>query len=268
MTTTKMVLDEKFDVVVSRPAAGWLAKGFHRLGFSADQVSLVAMAFGVSAGVAMTGGGLWPALGGLLLIGMVIIDCADGAVARMNPPSDKPWRGRMFDGIADLGTILSVHIGMVIALSNAHIAVAGYTLGLFEIILIAVAGFLSFSWKSSVLDDVKQRLRPASVDRDLERYRDQDKTPFERFLYWLLVSYVRSSERLTGPGRPGGYELFRHVAVIGPSHHLVAVAAAALLAPLAPTVFLTYFLLTIGPGNLYLWYVLSRARRDHAQAEA
>jgi len=268
--TTKTQLDEKFDIVVSRPLANRMARGFHKLGFSADAVSMVAAVFGVSAGVAMTGSGMWPMIGGFLLLAMVVIDCADGAVARMNPPSDRPWRGRMFDGIADLTTLLSVHIGMVIALSNASFTVGGYTFGGFEAFLLGVAGFLSFSWKSSVLDDIKQRLKPGSCDRDIDtsRYRDQKKSLFEKFLFFLWVWYVHNSEKLTGPGRPGGYDLFRQVALIGPSHHLVALAICAMLLPFAPTIFVTYVLLTAGPGNLYLWYVLARARREHAGAEA
>ena len=189
---------------------------------------------------------------------MVVTDCADGEVARLSPPSDKPWRGRMLDGVADLATVLSVHIAMVIVLARSGIVIGGHALGLFEILLLAVAGFASFSWKSSVVDDIKQRLKNTSVDRDLAKYKDQDK----KFLYYLLVNYVQTAEKLTGQGRPGGYDTFRMVAAIGPSHHLVAIAIAGMLTPIAPTVFLTYFLLTIGPGNLFLWAVLARARRQ------
>ncbi|TNF30395.1 MAG: CDP-alcohol phosphatidyltransferase family protein [Deltaproteobacteria bacterium] len=265
-----MQLDERFDIMVSRPIANRMARGFFKLGFNADMVSMIAAACGVGAGIAMTGSGLWPVIGGALLIAMVIVDCADGAVARMHPPSDRPWRGRMFDGIADLATLLSVHIGMVIALSNASFTLGGYTFGGLEAVLIGVAGFISFTWKSSVVDDIKQRLKGNSCDRDVdtEKYAAQKKSLFEKFLFFLWVWYVKNSEKLTGPGRPGGYELFRQVALVGPSHHLVALAISAMLLPLAPTIFISYVLLTAGPGNLYLWYVLSRARREHAGAEA
>jgi len=263
VTPKKLVLDERFDVAVSRPTARWMAKYFYRAGFSADQVSLVALGCGVLGGVLFTSSGLWPVLGGLLLIGMVIVDCADGEVARLGPPSEKPWRGRMFDGFADLGTVLSVHIAMVIVLSQAHIDIGGHILTPFECFLLVVLGFASFSWKSSVVDDVKQRLKPVSVDKDLSKYADQDKTAFERLLYFFLVRYVQTAARMTGRGRPGGYDVFRQVAVVGPSHHLVAIAVAGMLTPLVPTMFLTYLMLTIGPGNLYLWAVLARARRDH-----
>jgi len=264
VTAKKQVLDERFDVAVSRPTARWMAKYFHRHGFSADQVSLIAMGCGILAGVLFTSSGLWPMLGGLLLVAMVVIDCADGEVARLGPPSDKPWRGRMFDGIADLGTVLSVHIAMVIVLANAHIDIGGHILTPIECLLLVVLGFASFSWKSSVVDDIKQRLKPSSIDRDLTKYADQKKTLFERLLYRLLVDYVKTAEKLTGSGRPGGYDVFRLAALVGPTHHLVAMAIAGAFTPFAPTMFLTYLLITIIPGNLYLWAVLARARRLEA----
>jgi len=260
-TPKKQYLDERFDIAVSRPTARWMAKYFYRMGFSADQVSLVAMGCGVLAGFLFTSSGYWPMLGGVLLVAMVVIDCADGEVARMSPPSDKPWRGRMFDGIADLGTILSVHVAMLVILAAARIDINGHILSPLECLLLVVGGLVSFSWKSSVVDDVKQRLKEGSVDRDLSKYAAQDKTLFERFLYWLLVSYVAQAEKLTGKGRPGGYDVFRQVALIGPTHHLIAMAICGALTPIAPTMFLTYLLLTIGPGNLYLWAVLRHARR-------
>jgi len=259
-----MVLDERFDISVSRPVARWMARHFHHYGFSADQVSVIAMGFGITAGLAMTGGGLWPVLGGLLLLAMVVTDCADGEVARLSGPSDKPWRGRMLDGMADLTTILSVHVAMIIVLARSGIVINGHAFGTFEAFVLVILGFLSFSWKSSVVDDIKQRLKPVSVDRDLTRYVDQKKTLFEKFLFYCLVNYVKSAARLTGQGRPGGYDVFQLVAMVGPTHHLVAIAIAGMLSPLAPTVFLTYLLITIGPGNLFLWAVLHRARRREA----
>jgi hypothetical protein len=261
-----MNLDEHFDISVSRPLARRMARPLADRGFTADQVSVLAMGFGVAAGVAFTGGGLWPVLGGLLLVAMVVLDCTDGEVARLLPPSDKPWRGRQLDGLADLATVLSVHIGMGVVLTRTDLSLGSYALGGWEVTLLLLLGFVSFSWKSSVLDDIKQRLKPKSVDHDLSRYATQDKTLFEQLLYGLLVNYVRIAERVTGQGRPGGYDVFRLVALVGPSHHLVAIAACAMLSVFLPKIYLTYLLLTIGPGNLFLWVILHRARRREATA--
>lgn len=256
-----MALDEGFDTHVSRPVARWIARPFHAAGFTADQVSLIALASGLGAGFAMGSDGFWPILGGVLLIAMVILDCADGEVARLYPPSDKPWRGRIYDGMADLGTVIAVHVGMLVALVREGINVSGHRVSGWELALLVIAGFISFSWKSSVLDDVKQRLRPNSVDRDLGRWADQPKTMIENMLYRLLVFYVAQAERLTGHGRPGGEHVFRLVAHVGPTHHLIAIALAGLAEPFLPNAYLTYFIATIVPGNLYLWLVLHRERR-------
>lgn len=256
-----MQLDEGFDRLVSRPVARASAPVLRRLGFTADQISMIALAFGLGAGVCLASGGLWPVLGGLLLIAMVITDCADGEVARLSPPSDKPWWGRILDGMADLGTIIAVHAGMLVAMSQQGLIIGGHQVSVYELAGLTVLGIFSLSWKSSVLDDVKQRLRPGSVDGDLARYRDQDKSFIENIFYKLLVFYVANAEKLTGQGRPGGEHVFRAVAHVGPTHHLVAIAIAGMLYPIAPNAFLTYLFLTIVPGNLYLWTLLYRERR-------
>lgn len=258
-----MKLDEAFDTAVSRPVSRALAPRFFRAGFSADQVSLVALAFGIGAGVAFTLDGIWPFIGGLLLVGMVIIDCTDGEVARLSPPSDKPWRGRIMDGMADLGTVLAVHLGMWGALMNHGVQVGSHQLSGLELLLLVALAFVSLSWKSSVLDDVKQRLRPSSVDRDLDRYRDQDKTFIETILYKLLVFYVGNAEKLAGHGRPGGAQVFRQVSHVGPTHHLVGIALAAMAEPFIANAFLAYLFVVLVPGNVYMWTVMYRARRSN-----
>jgi len=258
-----MKLDEAFDIVVSRPVSRALAPRFFRAGFSADQVSLIALAFGLGAGVAFTLDGIWPLIGGVLLIAMVITDCADGAVARLYPPSDKPWRGRIMDGMADLGTVLAVHIGMFVVMVNQGVNIGGRQVSAIELFILVALAFVSLSWKSSVLDDVKQRLRPASVDSKLDRYRDQDKTLIENVLFKLLVFYVGNSEKLAGHGRPGGPQVFRQVSYVGPTHHLVGIALAAIAAPFVPHAFLAYLFVAVVPSNIYMWTIMHRARRQN-----
>jgi phosphatidylglycerophosphate synthase len=262
---THMVLDERFDQAISRKVGRFLAPRLHRMGVTADMISATAATLGVSGGVMITRGGLWPLVGGLLVFAMVVLDCTDGEVARLGPPSDRPWRGKMIDGYADLATLISAHVGMVIALSNTGLTVSGHVLAWWEIALIAVAAWFSFTWKSSVVDAVKARI-VGDCEHDLAKYDAQEKTLLERFLYWSWVVYLRSCERVTGQGRPSGYHLYRQVALLGPTHHHMGVAVCAMVAPWSPTIFLAYFALTIGPGNLYVWYALGKARRQGAQA--
>ncbi len=255
-----MALDEPFDYHVSRPAARWLAPRLRALGMTADGVSLLALALGVGAGVCLGRDGRWPVIGGLLLVGMIIGDCTDGEVARLGPPSEKPWRGRLLDGFADLGTVVAVHVGMAIHVAGGE-PWRGQTpdgmmaAGLFS------AAFIAFAWKSSVLDDVKQRLKPASIDLDLPHYHAQASGGLERALLWLFSQYVRNAARLAGEGRNASPEIFRLVAWVGPTHHLAAIACAGLVSPLVPHAFGLYAAATLLPGSAWLAWVLLRARR-------
>jgi len=255
-----MTLDEPFDHRVSRPVARFLAPRLRAAGLGADQVSLLALAFGVSSGWCIASGGRWPALGGALLLAMVVLDCTDGEVARLGPPSDKPWRGRLFDGFADLGTVLSVHVGMAMHVADGQPWGRHHPSGLDASGLFVLA-FASFVWKSSVLDDVKQRLKPSSIDAELPAYLAATRGRLERLLLWLFICYARQASRLAGDGRPASPELFRQLAWIGPTHHLAAIAAAGLLTPLVPHAFLVYAMATLIPANAFLVWVLGRAGR-------
>lgn len=260
----EMALDETFDEHISRPIAASLGRTFHRWGLSANQVSVVALVCGVSAGVCIAGTGLWPLLGGILLIAMVILDCADGYVARLQPPSDKPFVGRMIDGYADLGTILAVHVGMIVHLANAGLNVGGHQLSTLEIVILGVLGVASLTWTSSIVDDLKNRLKPHSADHDVDKYADMEMTWFERFLFGSWKNYVASIKRFSGAHRPGGYDVFRAAQWVGPTHHLVGVAIAAMCVAWMPTAYFTYLLVAIVPANLFMVAILARARRVQA----
>jgi hypothetical protein len=254
-----MSLDEPFDHHVSRPAARWLAPRLHALGIGADAVSMAALGLGVTAGVCLGAGGRWPLLGGALLLGMIIGDCADGEVARLGPPPQNPWRGRMLDGFADLGTVVAVHVGMAVHVAHGETWRGVAPTGLGAAGLFALA-FMALVWKSSVLDDIKQRLTRTSSDAALPRYLAQAEGRAERLLLWLFLQYTRQAARLAVDGRAASAETFRLVAWVGPTHHLAAIALAGLLTPLVPHAFALYALATLVPGNAWLSWVLLRVR--------
>jgi hypothetical protein len=264
-----MVLDETFDAVVARPLARPLARFFRRRGWSADQVTLLAAACGVGSGVALAFSGLWPLVGAALLVTMVILDCVDGEVARLGGGSNKPWRGRMIDGYADLATLLAVHVGMAVHLYGVTLP-GSYQVGLIDVLLLTVLGMAGLTFCSSIVDDVKQRLKPGSVDYDLERFEAQVDGPLERFLFASYKSYVRNNERMCGDGHPGGYALYRQIRHTGPTTHLVAIAVAGCCVGWTPVAYTIYLLLSIIAGPLFLWFSLTRARRGllHAERQA
>lgn len=267
-TPKKLNLDEKLDEVFSRPIARPLARVLHHFGVTPDQVTYLSMFLGLGAGFSMASDGLWPVVGSCMLLAMIVLDCADGELARLRPPSSNPWWGRTLDGMADMVTGFAVHIGMCVHLCHLGISVGGYQLSDFTIFLICLSAGVSLAWSAGVVDDVKQRLKPDSVDHDLDRYAEQPRTFMEKFFFKFQQNYVKNIARYSGPGRPGGYEHFRRVQWMGLTHRLFGAAVAGLLVPFFPTAFLTFSIIAAVPANLLLVGMLWWGRREARAAEA
>ena len=107
--------EELINQFLNRPAAFGVAKLFRRVGAGPNFVTLISMIFGVSSGFFL-GAGKYPEIlvGALLLEGMVILDCADGQLARMLQKSSQ--FGKTIDGLADIATHFSVFYGTAYAL--------------------------------------------------------------------------------------------------------------------------------------------------------
>jgi hypothetical protein len=259
-----MVLDEAFDAAVCRPLGRWAARGFLRAGIGANQVTLVGTLFGVVAGFALGTGGYWPIAGSLALLVMMVLDCADGEVARLRGELD--WRGRLIDGFADLATSFAVHLGLLLHLDALGITLYDHTMATWELFFLALGAGVSLAWNSAVVDDVKQRLKTDSLDRQIDLYRGKARGLVDRFLYGFWVRYVQQTARATGPGRPGGYACYRRLQWAGCTHHLLAISLCGLIAPFWPGIILVYFIAAIVPANLYVAGVLWAARTSEDKA--
>jgi hypothetical protein len=121
---------------------------------------------------------------------------------------------------------------------------------------LAFAAGASFAWRSGVVDDIKQRLKAHSVDRELAVYEDQPKNGWERFCFWLLKSYVDGIKKYSGKKRPGGYPLFRRAQLVGPTHQHLAMVIAGVAVGFVPQAYLLFFLISVFPANLYLLMVI------------
>ena len=256
-----LALDEWFDGRVARPLGRRLGRALHGLGLSANQVTALGALSGLAAGVALAQGGRLAALGSILLVLMLVLDCADGEVARLAGPSVAPWRGRVIDGLADLSTGIAVHVGMLVALSRVGLVWGGHSVPWVALFLFAVLAGASLTWNAGVVDDIKQRLKPRSIDRDLDRYAGQERGIVDRFLFAFLRNYVANIARYTGSARPGGARLYHRAQWVGMTHHYLAIALTGLFVARFPTAFLTYFVFAIVPANAFLLYVLWRERR-------
>src|SRR5438105_12052468 len=95
-------LDESFDAIVCRPLGRLIARGFMRTTVTANQVSGMAAFCGAVAGAGFAFPWPFPLYGAIMLFTMMVLDCADGELARQGRGGG--WRGRVLDGMADLVT--------------------------------------------------------------------------------------------------------------------------------------------------------------------
>jgi hypothetical protein len=251
----EMELDESFDAVVCRPLGRIMAKAFARTSLTANQVSGLAALCGMLAGALYALPWPYPAFGVVAMFMMMVLDCADGELARLR--GGGTWRGRILDGLCDFVTAFSIHLGMLIHIIRAGGAsLYGYELGPFELFCIGLAAGAAMAWRCGVVDDIKQRLKTRSIDNELAEYQGDADGLWDRFLYWALQQYVKGIRRYSGKRRPGGYTCFRRAQVVGPTHHHLAMMIAGLLAQYTPYAFFAFYLISLIPANAYLLMVL------------
>lgn len=245
-------LDESFDALVCRPLGKRVALALLPSPITANEVTGTAALCGVASGVGFAMPWPGPFFGSLFLFVVMILDCADGELARLRGGGD--WRGRLLDGLADFVTAFSVHLGMLLYLQRTGVTVYGYDLSPRMLFFIAFAAGASMAWRCGVVDDVKQRLKDNSIDRDLAPV-DPNAGPVDRFLYRLFQAYIGNIRRYSGRRRPGGYTCFRRAQVVGPTHHHLMMVIVGLLVTVSPMAYFAFFVLSI-PANLYLMTVL------------
>ena len=246
--------DEWFDTICCRPLANRVTDLIEPTGLSANGATLIAGLFGALAGVGFAGTGWWPAAGAASLFAMMIFDCVDGELARRQGGGG--WRGRILDGLADLVTAFSIHLGMLIHLIRSGLGIGEWDPGALELFVFVLAAGAAMSWNCAVVDDMKQRLKEHSVDRDWEKYASEVNGVWDRFLYWTLKRYVRWTQQSTGPARPGGPRRYRLAQWVGPTHHHLAIAIAGALTPIWESSYVVYLVVALVPANIWLLVVL------------
>ena len=107
-------VEEVIDVILHRPLAAALVKVLARTPLSANQVSVLSAIVGATGGLLMLlaiwGSLWWMSVGALFMLLGVVLDCADGQLARLRGTSS--MIGRILDGTMDIVTPVFVFHGM------------------------------------------------------------------------------------------------------------------------------------------------------------
>ncbi|MBW2454484.1 MAG: CDP-alcohol phosphatidyltransferase family protein [Deltaproteobacteria bacterium] len=106
-------VEEYIDYYYHRPLAGLVVQLLLPLPFTPNQITVasgvVGLAAGVAVGYAGPGPDYWVVVGGCLLLFSILLDCADGQLARLRGIASPA--GRILDGFVDFVAPTAVFIG-------------------------------------------------------------------------------------------------------------------------------------------------------------
>ena len=107
----KMIeVEEFFDLFFYRPLAFILVKTVYRTNITPNQLTLIAILFGLIAGFVYSMGTDYFVCGAICFALYNIIDCSDGQLARIK--KNGTHAGRIVDGLADYISTAAVFIGI------------------------------------------------------------------------------------------------------------------------------------------------------------
>jgi hypothetical protein len=117
----RLEVEELPDLFLFRPLAFFLVKGIYRTNITPNQITMVSLLVGILAGVSFGFGRRSTILLGGLLFGLsIVLDCADGQLARLKKNGTR--LGRILDGLVDYIVSGAVYLGIGIglALASSH----------------------------------------------------------------------------------------------------------------------------------------------------
>jgi hypothetical protein len=199
----KMVeVEEILDLVFYRPLAFLFVKLIYSTNITPNQLTVFATLLGITAGVCLaTAVPMLIIPAAVLLVAYIVIDCADGQLARMKRNGTRI--GRILDGISDYVVETAIYLGLGIGLT-----IAGNNPVSTWILLVASAAsnivhaVLVDYYRNMFLDNVLQRV--SLFDEDMEEFRQEylrlntmKGSYFQKLVLWAYFRYSSFQERLT-----------------------------------------------------------------------
>jgi hypothetical protein len=213
--SVKMIeVEEVFDLIFYRPLAFLFVKLIYRTSLSPNQISFIALGFGVLGGIAYgfaTPQALLAA--GVLLIIYDVLDCSDGQLARLKKTGT--LTGRIIDGFSDWVVAVAIYLGIGFGFAtDAEAPVLMW--------LVVVAAGISNAVHSIMLDLYRNRFMDNTLERkntlgdSLKEFEEaytalktQSGSYFDKFILWLYLKYsslqISFSSETTTRYRPEDY---------------------------------------------------------------
>lgn len=257
--------EEILDLIIFRPISFILVKVIYHTSITPNQISSVALIFGILAGVFYGfGTHTFFLLASASFFICNTLDCMDGQLARLKKNGTKI--GRIIDGFIDYVTSISVFIGIGIAMT----AITGNALNSW---LLTIGAGLSKAAQNMFFDHYRNMYleyvyhKAPSVDEEIAEYseerdnlRDTKGKYMEKFLIWIYLSYSmfqkNSTKHIELKVSPEEYMvknklLLRVWSWLGSTTHMVVLIVFSVLNRID-----IYLILTITLGNLLFMILL------------
>jgi hypothetical protein len=262
--------EELIDLVLFRPVAFLFVKLAQPLPITPNQISFLAMAAGITGGVAFAGGDRLHFVLGAVFYGLAnILDCCDGMIARLK--KNGTMTGRIVDGCTDYVIGTAVYCGFAVGLSKAvhiygvHLPCNEWFLMVMAAISLAAHSFMSDKYRNAFL--IQNRETNESPDDEIERFKIELKRLegqgghlFDRVLIRIYLRYMRlQSGRIRSPKKQSPLKRLKRIGpmnivlwnLIGPSTHVFILIISAFL-----NMPMLFFVFVIGLANLWMIILL------------
>jgi len=251
--------EEILDLILFRPISFLFVKLIYNTNITPNQISLVALVFGILSGI-LYGFGTYQflILGSASFFICNTLDCMDGQLARLKKNGTKI--GRVVDGFIDYITSISVFLGLGIAMTLiTGDATYSWLLTIAAGISKALQNMFFDHYRNSYLEYVYQKASP--LDDEIEEYSEEKERLknvegkyLEKFLISVYLSYCtfqkNSTEHIELNISPEEYKrknklLIRMWSWIGSTTHMVTLIIFSLFDRID-----LYLIVTITLGNL------------------
>ena len=277
-------VEELVDFYVNRKLAAIVVQPLMNTAITPNQLTLASTLFGGFACLALARGTVHgAALGALSILLAMVMDCADGQLARARGGGTR--LGRIFDGLADYINAFGAHLGLLLFVYHTNLSLFGRPAeGLIPFLVVAAAG-ASMILHAALFDFHKGRFQnmtgickpetdsPADVEADLR----QATHLVDRVLLWGYWRYCRFQATLNdgkpaptrhAAGSPESRELSRAYELnvrlwsfLGPTTHMAGICLAAAVATVNPYALWWYLWSVMVPGNIAVVALIVRTRQ-------
>jgi phosphatidylglycerophosphate synthase len=272
------ITEEPLDLYLNRPLAKVLVRLLYPTPVTANQLTVFACLVGVSGGVMIAlATPAWVATGAVLVWVFLILDCADGEMARRKGGGSR--LGRILDGFSDYLVAIAMHLGLLILAIRipAFDGVSPWV-----IFLVVLLAGVCKAVHSALYDAAKQRFR-AGLGHTSSGLESMDvlRAAYAEAIYWserwflriymVYTAMQRTSGGVTHEDRPPSQAEFLAWTLLGPTLRTMLVSAVLLAYLWEPSALAAYPVFGIGVFNVWLvllmiWRKVS-ARRPAPAAE-